>query len=225
MSDDLTPADRLARAAKTLHGDEHWRLRFARDVGIDDDTLRRWMTGRTLLRADHGVFDDTVAVLRRRADEIRRSADDLARWMEAARGGNPAPAKATAASAPTPSPPPHRPGVGPIRLSRRQIKEADRIGGVELIIPYPSHMTPPKLREGEEADATAAELAYARQALGDLMQHDLVMVRVAVARMRRPTGLPREEQVETHLCCILIGRRWVHATGGKQPKTMWHGEA
>ena len=34
-----------------------------------------------------------------------------------------------------------------IRLSKRQRGEADRVGGIELILPYPSHLTPPSLDE------------------------------------------------------------------------------
>lgn len=87
MSDDdhLTPADMLARVAKTLHGREQWRMRISRDLAVDDDTIRRWMTGRTELTVRHGVFDDALVLLRRRAEEINKQADELGRWMAAGR--------------------------------------------------------------------------------------------------------------------------------------------
>ena len=57
-----SPPDMLADIGRALYG-EHWRLALARGVGVDDDTIRRWMTGRTELRCDHGVFDDALALL------------------------------------------------------------------------------------------------------------------------------------------------------------------
>jgi len=75
------PADQLAHVGRALYG-EHWRLALARGVGVDDDTIRRWMTGRTPLPASHGVFRDALALLRRRGDEIDTAAADLARWMK-----------------------------------------------------------------------------------------------------------------------------------------------
>ncbi|MBN9525813.1 MAG: hypothetical protein J0H82_06410 [Alphaproteobacteria bacterium] len=199
-----TPADMLASAARTLHGDEQWRLRFARDLDIDDDTLRRWMTGRTTLLADHGVFDDTIALLRRRAAEISARANQLERWLLLQRGVSPG-----AIAAPT------------IRLSRRQAKEADRQYGIELIVPYPQGLNPPKLGVDEEVDATAEEAAWARSAVAGAP--DLAVSSVKVVRLVRPTGLPREGETETHLAIILIGQRWLNAQGSGRPKTMWYG--
>jgi hypothetical protein len=40
--------------------------------------------------------------------------------------------------------------------------------------------------------------------------------------MRRPSTIPRGDTVEQHLIVLLIGRRWVHATGRPQPAELWH---
>lgn len=75
-----SPADMLADIGRVLYG-EHWRLPLARGVGVDDDTIRRWMTGRTPLSASHGVFDSALDLLRRRNDEIGDAAAALDRWI------------------------------------------------------------------------------------------------------------------------------------------------
>lgn len=75
-----TPADMLADIGRALYGD-HWRLALARGVGVDDDTIRRWMTGRTPLKANHGVFRDALELLKRRSVDISDAADDLERWL------------------------------------------------------------------------------------------------------------------------------------------------
>lgn len=76
-----TPSDQIAHVGRVLYG-EHWRLALARGVQVDDDTIRRWMTGRTELRARHGVFDDALALMRRRQSEIATAADELEHWIQ-----------------------------------------------------------------------------------------------------------------------------------------------
>lgn len=50
----------------------------------------------------------------------------------------------------------------PITLSRRQIGDADRVGGIELMILWPDALGPePDIKLDHEAEATAAEKAYA----------------------------------------------------------------
>lgn len=78
-----TPADQLAHVGRVLYGDR-WRLALARGIQIDDDTIRRWMTNRTNLPADHGVFRDALALMRQRQNEIAEAADNLERWIEEA---------------------------------------------------------------------------------------------------------------------------------------------
>jgi hypothetical protein len=76
-----TPSDQLAHVGRVLYG-EHWRLALARGVQVNDDTIRRWMTGRTDLPVDHGVFEDALTLMRQRQREIATAADDLERWIK-----------------------------------------------------------------------------------------------------------------------------------------------
>ncbi len=76
-----TSADQLAHVGRVLYG-EHWRLALARGVQVDDDTIRRWMSGRTELLPDHGVFDDALTLMRQRQREIAAAADELERWIK-----------------------------------------------------------------------------------------------------------------------------------------------
>lgn len=76
-----SPADILADIGRALYGDR-WRLALARGVQVDDDTIRRWMTGRTDLAPNHGVFGDALTLLRQRQKDIAAAADDLERWID-----------------------------------------------------------------------------------------------------------------------------------------------
>lgn len=89
-----TPADQIAHVGRVLYG-EHWRLALARGVQVDDDTIRRWMTGRTELRARHGVFDDALALMRRRQSEIATAADELEHWIQSNNAASSSPADAS----------------------------------------------------------------------------------------------------------------------------------
>lgn len=76
-----TPAaDMLADTGRALYGD-HWRMPLSRGLEVDDDTIRRWMSGRTKLPPDHGVFSIAAALLRRREREISRAREKLEAWM------------------------------------------------------------------------------------------------------------------------------------------------
>ncbi|MBF0391654.1 MAG: hypothetical protein HQL38_03130 [Alphaproteobacteria bacterium] len=112
-------------------------------------------------------------------------------------------------------------GTGKIVLSGKQIHAADRIGGGELLIPWPAHLPAPRLSEDEERDATAAEEEWVRAQLGDLMVHDLVCVRVQAVVIRRPSDVDLPNKVLPHLSAIIIGRRWVHARTKEHPRMMW----
>lgn len=89
MRDETRPtspiAERLAQVGRVLYGERWWRLALARAIGRDDETIRRWMTGHTELTADHGVFDNALELLRRRASEISAEADALERWISSRR--------------------------------------------------------------------------------------------------------------------------------------------
>lgn len=110
-----------------------------------------------------------------------------------------------------------------LSLSRRQVKTMDRVGGADLIIPWPPDLPPgPKLERDEERDATPAEHARARALVIDACEAaGLVPVRSMVAMLERPVGLPRERAIEQHLIVRIIGRRWVGATGRPQSGECW----
>lgn len=107
-------------------------------------------------------------------------------------------------------------------LSARQRKSADRVGGIELILPYPEDLPPPALGINEECDATPAERQAAVSMLGDISGLDLIPVRVQVARLRQAGSAPIAARPVRHwLSVIIIGRRWVHASTLQRPIVMW----
>lgn len=109
------------------------------------------------------------------------------------------------------------------RLTGKQRKNADRVGGIELMIPWPRSLPPPKrLTEDTERDATEREDRVCRALIDqdDLQARGLVQVRTAVTVVERPHTLP-EPGVAPHLVAVIIGHRWVHATGRPYPHTMW----
>lgn len=73
-------ADILADAGRALYG-EHWRLALARALQVDDDTIRRWMSGRTPFRVDHPVFVDLLDLLRRRQSELGETEASIRDWL------------------------------------------------------------------------------------------------------------------------------------------------
>ena len=113
-----------------------------------------------------------------------------------------------------------------MKLTGKQIKAANRVGGIELMIPWPEDCLPLPvgLAEDDERPANAAEAQYIIQQFPHdyLIQHDLVLVRRAVTVVERPTLPPHPNTVRPHLVAIIIGRRWVGArSGDTRPKTMW----
>lgn len=109
-----------------------------------------------------------------------------------------------------------------IKLSKQQIKDADRVGGIELMILWPASLgaEPTDIARDQDREASAAEKRSAEVLLEQACQSAaLVPVRVRVACIRRPTTLPvAGGQERVHLAVILIGRRWVHASTKKQPR-------
>jgi hypothetical protein len=123
----------------------------------------------------------------------------------------------------------------PVTLSNKMRKNADRVGGIELMLPWPEDLPfGPALRgEGYERDASPAEKAAAEQILGAACAAvDLVIVHVRVALVRRPwfevknpgakPPLPRMGAVEQHLAVTIIGRRWVDARTQSPGVERWH---
>jgi hypothetical protein len=116
--------------------------------------------------------------------------------------------------------------VPTLTLSKRQAKEADRVGGIELMIPWPPALGPEPidLLDDEERDATPREKAMAEAMIrASCAAHGLVPVRTQVARVRRPDhqGMQWRGEVRTHLAVIIIGARWVHAKGQPESKAMF----
>jgi len=110
-------------------------------------------------------------------------------------------------------------------LSRRQAKEADRVGGIELMIPYPAALGPgPKLDDDEECEASPAERACAEQLLRDACaENGLVVMSVVVARVHVPRSapLPGHGTHALQLAVVITGRRWVRAATNRQPRVMF----
>jgi hypothetical protein len=102
----------------------------------------------------------------------------------------------------------------PITLSRRQIGDADRVGGIELMILWPEALGPePDVQLDYEAEATATERAYAEALVRDACRaNGIVPVHVRVCRLRRPKSLPAGGEERVHLAVTIIGQQWVHAS-------------
>ncbi len=98
-----------------------------------------------------------------------------------------------------------------ITLSRRQIGDADRVGGIELLILWPASLgaeRPDDLDVGCEREATAAEKAAAEELIRESCQAaGLVPVHTRVARVVRPRGQTFAGEARLHLAVIIIGRR------------------
>lgn len=113
----------------------------------------------------------------------------------------------------------------PVQLSRRQVKTADRVGGADLILPWPDDLPPGEATSGNppERPTTPEEHAAAERIVGDACRaNDLVPARSWVAMMRRPLTLPRGGETLQHLVIWICGRRWVHATGSPAAVECWH---
>lgn len=109
-------------------------------------------------------------------------------------------------------------------LSNRQAKEADRVGGIELMVLWPPSLgIEPSLDVDHEREATPAERACAEGIVGaDCAARGLVPVHVRVAMVRRPKTLAvAGGETRAHLAITIIGRRWVHATGRPRALETW----
>jgi hypothetical protein len=76
-----SPADALAQVGRALYGEDAWVKPFADRFGVSRDTIRRWLTGRSDLRVDHGIFNDSLDVLAARIAELETARVKLALWM------------------------------------------------------------------------------------------------------------------------------------------------
>jgi len=113
-----------------------------------------------------------------------------------------------------------------ITLSGMQRNEADRVGGIELMILWPDELGPdPQLGQDHEREATPEEKRYAEALIGEsCRQHGLVPVHTRVACVQRPRSPPVREprgQYAPHLAVTIIGQRWVHASTRRPARVMF----
>lgn len=111
-----------------------------------------------------------------------------------------------------------------ITLSRRQIGEADRVGGIELLLPWPDELgAPPAMEDDSEADVTPRERAWVEQHVQPVCQAaGLVAVRAQITRAYGPHRDGNRQQ--TCLGVIIVGQRWAGAKGqaAAKAKVMWY---
>lgn len=203
----------LQEVGEALYG-ARWQTELARELGIADRTMRRFVAG------THPVPPGIYLTLLNVVEERSKTLADLVGPLKAARAGRTS--HHEIAEAPT-----DRPLVGPtavsLILSQRQIKAMNRVGGANLILDWPAglpHGTP--LERDHEREATPAERVAAEALVTTACAAaGLVPVHVRVVNIRRPSAYPRGGQYETHLAVTIIGRRWVHATGRHDPPDVW----
>ena len=110
-----------------------------------------------------------------------------------------------------------------IKISETNKKEADRVGGVALHIPWPDALgATPEIKIGEEYDARATEHAWATRQLPWPMRaktgYDVVHVATRIKSGYR-VGT-QDQQLGVYLVLILIGTRWVAAKGNPRAREM-----
>jgi transposase-like protein len=79
--DNKTAADLLAEVGRALFDDD-WPSRLALALGVERNTLRNWLRGRSQFGPDHGALDDLLALAERRAEEAVRARDELKGWLK-----------------------------------------------------------------------------------------------------------------------------------------------
>ena len=112
-----------------------------------------------------------------------------------------------------------------ITLSRRQIGDADRVGGIELMILWPSSLGPEPGEDNIRLDHER-EAGLRERATADALEHaceaaGLVPVHVRVTRLRRPKDLSAGGEERVHLAVTIIGARWVHAKGARRGRVAY----
>lgn len=73
--------DTLADIGRALYG-ERWQSPLAEALGINRETLRRWLTGSSHLPSDHGVWNDLRDVVREAAAAHHAIASQLTEISE-----------------------------------------------------------------------------------------------------------------------------------------------
>lgn len=109
-----------------------------------------------------------------------------------------------------------------IPLSRRQTKEASRLGGIELMIPWPEALADPP---HSDRSATPHEAAWTRGALARALESASLRLLRVEAVVLPPLGR-QEWEPKPYLAAWLVGERWADATlraEQNNPPIMWSG--
>lgn len=106
-----------------------------------------------------------------------------------------------------------------LTLSNRQAKEADRIGGIELMIPWPVPLgRVPDIAVNDEREATPMERELAEHLVRESCSaRKLAPVHVRVTHIHGPNHRPPA----VYLAVTIIGHRWVHASTQRRGKIMF----
>jgi hypothetical protein len=97
-----------------------------------------------------------------------------------------------------------------IRLSNRQLKEADRQVGLMLVLDWPEGLARPAMRPDTERAPTPAQHAAATRIIGaTAAAHGLTHIATRVAMLERPALRPRPGAIEPHLLAHVVSARWL----------------
>lgn len=80
----MSPSKLLATIGQALHG-ERWRRPLADDLGVDERSIRAWLSGKLVLGPDHGIFRNLEDLLVARIGEMSRALDALRGRVEGPR--------------------------------------------------------------------------------------------------------------------------------------------
>src|SRR5260370_9052797 len=86
-----TAPDILGDVGRSIFDGDDWPSRLAVALNVRRDTIRKWMHGRLPLGADHSVFDDLLALVTRRAAELRHARKHLQQCLAATPPAGPDP--------------------------------------------------------------------------------------------------------------------------------------
>lgn len=74
-------ADMMADAGRAMYGETEWLRLFADTIGVDQRTVRGWLSGRTTLHLNNEVIPRTIRLLRARSQATARAAEQLDRLL------------------------------------------------------------------------------------------------------------------------------------------------
>jgi len=101
-----------------------------------------------------------------------------------------------------------------LALSRRQVHDADRLGGIELVLLWPAELgTAPRLAHDERRLAAGSVQAWAHQALARAVaHHGLVILEVHIACLHVPAPRDRRKGYRPVIAVHLAAERWAEAS-------------